>query len=79
MRHRHLTEDAGWSLPAIDDILDRGKPRDWAELGTEVLRDPYGEVAQRIVHVCKHHFMYGTSRLWTSFVALAQAEATSGK
>jgi hypothetical protein len=75
MKHRHLSDDAGWSVPAIDDILDRGRPEDWAELGNEVLRAPYGEIAQRVVHICENHYMYGTSRLWAAFVALARNEA----
>jgi len=73
-----LTADAGLSMPAIDDILDRGAPSDWAALGREVLRDPHGEVARKIVHLCEHHEMYGTSILWTSFVELARSEHDRG-
>ncbi len=72
MRHRHLTSDAGLSLPAIDDILDRGAPDDWAALARDILRDPHGAVADKVLHLCLHHDMYGTSPLWTTFVERAR-------
>ena len=39
MLHRHLTHQQ-FSLAAIDDIILRGRWRDWAALRQEALEDP---------------------------------------
>ena len=75
MKHRHLVDGAGFALPAIDDILDRGAAADWVELARAVLADPTGSIADDVLRICAAHRMYGTSDLWMEFVALARAEA----
>jgi hypothetical protein len=39
MIHRHLWDGVGYILPAIDDVIDRGKRADWAELRSAALAD----------------------------------------
>jgi hypothetical protein len=74
MKHRHLTDDAGYTLPAIDDILDRGDAAAWADLAGEIERTPFGSVAERVLQICAAHPMYGTCLLWPAFVALVRSE-----
>ena len=38
MLHRHLNHD-GYTLSAIDDLIGRGKRRDWADLRRAALAD----------------------------------------
>lgn len=63
MQHRHLNHQH-FTPAAIDDIIARGKWRDWAGLRTAALADP--SLFDRIEHVCRrrtadpyaqrHHF-----------------------
>jgi hypothetical protein len=39
MLHRHLNDGAGYILPAIDDVIERGKRADWAQLRSAALED----------------------------------------
>lgn len=73
MRHRHLDVDRATpvgelGLAAIDDILDRGDLDDWKPLLQEISRDPWGELADHVVRLVGQHPMYGTSRLWQSWI-----------
>lgn len=52
MRHRHLTHEA-YSLAAIDDVIARGKRRDWAELRQAVLQDR--TLMRKVLRVCAAH------------------------
>jgi hypothetical protein len=52
MRHRHLTHQE-FTLAAIDDVIARGKRRDWAELRAAALSDP--RILERILRVCQAH------------------------
>jgi hypothetical protein len=74
MIHRHLRPHVGYEPVAVEDILERGKPDDWARLRDVILDDPHGPVAQTVVNVCQNCYMYGTSILWTNFVRSVQAE-----
>jgi hypothetical protein len=83
MIHRHLDypEDTAPELlgpAAIDDLLDRGDLADWAPLARAVAAEPWGSLAQTILHICAAHDMYGTSRLWTAYVATCRAAALGG-
>jgi hypothetical protein len=40
MLHRHLNDGVGYILPAIDDVIGRGKRADWARLRSAALKDP---------------------------------------
>ena len=52
MQHRHLNHQR-LTLAAIDDIIARGKRRDWAELRRALLADPI--VSAGILRVCQAH------------------------
>lgn len=78
MKHRHLIDDVGFVVPAIDDILDRGSPEDWRELWAEVERDPWSRVAEDILRLCAAHEMYGTSNLWPRMIRLERDERGFG-
>ncbi len=50
MLHRHLTHQR-YTLAAIDDIIARGKRRDWAELRRAALADR--AVLEKVLRVCQ--------------------------
>jgi hypothetical protein len=52
MLHRHLTHEE-FTLAAIDDVIARGKPRDWAELRRAALLDR--SLAEKVLRVCRAH------------------------
>lgn len=52
MEHRHLNHQ-NYTLAAIDDVIARGKRRDWAELRHAALNDRV--VMEKIPRVCKAH------------------------
>ncbi len=52
MVHRHLI-NGGFTLPAIDDIISRGKRQDWIDLRDAVRADP-GLLA-KIEQVCHNY------------------------
>lgn len=69
MRHRHLDDPPGTpvedlGLAAIDDLLDRGDLDDWRPLLRAVGADPWGRLADDVLHLVRAHPMYGTSVLW---------------
>jgi hypothetical protein len=63
MVHRHLNHEE-YTLAAIDDVIARGKRRDWAELRMAALSDR--NVMEKVLRVCiaqvqspyaqRHHF-----------------------
>jgi hypothetical protein len=52
MLHRHLTHQQ-FTLAAIDDVIARGKRRDWAELRRAALADR--AVLEKALRVCQAH------------------------
>jgi hypothetical protein len=52
MLHRHLTHQQ-FTLAAIDDVIARGKRRDWAELRRAALQDQ--AVLEKVLRVCQAH------------------------
>jgi hypothetical protein len=74
MRHRHLdypdeTPVADLGPAALDDLLDRGDLDTWGPLLGEIRRDPHGALADRVLRLGDAHPLYGTSRLWRSWIA----------
>ena len=64
VRHRHLDDDAGLQLAAIDDIISRGLWKDWVDLRQAAIDDP--SLLDSIERICRayvrdpyaqrHHF-----------------------
>lgn len=52
MLHRHLNHQR-FTLAAIDDVIGRGKRRDWAELRQAALRDR--RVMEKVLRICQAH------------------------
>ncbi|MEI7730918.1 MAG: hypothetical protein WCO56_15190 [Verrucomicrobiota bacterium] len=52
MVHRHLNHQE-LSLAAIDDVIARGKRKDWEELRLAILAKP--AVLEKIQKVCRAH------------------------
>jgi len=50
MRHRHLNHK-DYTLAAIDDVIGRGKAKDWAALRRGLLRNP--QLGKKILRVCR--------------------------
>jgi len=52
MIHRHLNHQE-LSLAAIDDVIARGKRKDWEDLRLAVLADPV--LLEKIQQICSKH------------------------
>ena len=52
MLHRHLNHQE-FTLASIDDIIARGKRKDWAELRAAALADR--AILEKILRVCRAH------------------------
>lgn len=52
MLHRHLNHQ-DFTLAAIDDVIDRGRRQDWAELRRAALADRV--VMEKVRRVCAAH------------------------
>jgi len=50
MLHRHLNHQK-LSLAAVDDIIERGRKKDWAELRLAVIAD--SSVREKVIRVCR--------------------------
>ena len=54
MLHRHLNHQQ-FTLAAIDDIIARGKRKDWIELRKAMLTDPI--VLEKVLRICQAHIV----------------------
>ena len=52
MQHRHIN-DTGYTLQAIDSIIDRGKRIDWGRLQIAARSDL--EIARKVLHIAGHN------------------------
>jgi hypothetical protein len=52
MLHRHLAHQR-YTLAAIDDVIIRGRWKDWAELRRALLADP--ALGEKVERVCRPH------------------------
>lgn len=80
MIHRHLdyppeTPLAERGDAALDDLLDVADLSAWRGLAREIAQDPFGELAERVLHLCDAHPRYGTSPLWRAWIARRRAMA----
>jgi DNA-binding Xre family transcriptional regulator len=80
VKHRHLDYD---DVPvdqlgpaALDDLLERGDFTDWRPLARAIAADPFGALAERVLHLCDAHPVQGTSPLWRAWIAARRARAS---
>lgn len=78
MRHRHLDYDqatppAALGLAALDDVLERGDLDDWRPLLQAIGRDPWGELAGRVLHLLEHRPPSETATLWHDWIERRRA------
>jgi hypothetical protein len=52
MLHRHLNTEE-YTLAAVDDVIDRGKPEDWTDLRSAALNDR--TIMEKILRVAVAH------------------------
>jgi hypothetical protein len=52
MHHRHLNHER-YTLAAVDDVIARGKWRDWARLRAAVLQDQL--LLDKVDRICRAH------------------------
>ena len=71
MEHRNLNHN-GFTLAAIDNILERGELSDWLPLLNAIENDPFGEVADKTLKICNEHDIYGSSIVFKRFVENAR-------
>jgi len=76
MKHRHLTHE-GFTLAAIEDVLDRGRMPDWAALIAAIRADPFGRVAEKTRTLCERP-LYGAPVFRRVLVAARQGRAQAG-
>ncbi len=65
--HRHLT------LAALDDLLENGTLADWRPLLARVRRDPFGEVAERVLFLANSRDYEESGAFWRAFIREARA------
>lgn len=68
MEHRHILPGHEDTVPAVEDVLDRGTVDDWRALAQRVVADPGGPAARSLQVVLDHVPMYGTTTLWRHFL-----------
>ncbi len=76
MKLRHLTHE-GFTLAAIEDVLDRGRMPDWAALIVAIRADPFGEVAEKTRVLCERP-LYGAPVFRRVLVAARQGQVEGG-
>lgn len=75
MRHRHLYPGFEDSAAAVADVLDRGTLEDWRELARHLREEPFGRYAAAVERVLAGPHLYGTTVLWTRYLATVQQQA----
>ena len=80
MKHRHLDyppDTPVEELPsaALVDLLERGDLSDWRPVVVAIARDPYGDLADRVLELVDRFPMYGTSPLLRAWIERARASA----
>lgn len=74
--HRHLTHRRH-TLAALDDVLENGTLADWRPLLARVRRDPYGDVAERVLHLLRSRDLEETGAFWLAYIEKARARRES--
>lgn len=76
MDHRHLTHRR-YTLAALDDLLENGTLADWQPLLGRIRRDPYGDVAERVLHLLRSRDFEETGAFWFAYIEKARARRSS--
>ena len=76
MDHRHLTHRR-YTLAALDDVLENGTLADWRPLLARVRRDPYGDVAERVLQLLRSRDLEETGAFWLAYVEKSRARCGS--
>lgn len=74
MEHRHLNHNR-FTSAAIDDIITRGRWRDWQELREAALGDP--EVLPKIRRICASHLRNPREQRYRFWALYADAHRQS--
>ena len=73
MDHRHLNH-TGFTLAAIDDIIERGQLPEWQPLLAAIRRDPEGVIAEKTLRICDANPVYGSSQVFRGFIEFCRRE-----
>ena len=57
------------------DVLDRGTIADWRELARNLREDPFGPCAAAVERVLNGPHLYGSTVLWTRYLAGIRQQA----
>jgi hypothetical protein len=66
------------TVPAVEDVLDRGTIADWRELARHIREDPFGPHARALESVVQHVHLYGTTLLWQDYLARCRSRFGQG-
>lgn len=72
MEHRNLNHQ-DLTLAAIDNIIERGELPDWVPLLRAIESDPFGDVAEKTLRICKANQVYGSTAVFRKFVESKRA------
>lgn len=73
MRHRHLV-GGRMSLAELDDIIDRGSAADWRPILHLVSEDPWGDVAEKVLHLVAATNRGSQGVFWRSYILSKRGE-----
>ncbi len=77
MIHRHLAHQRP-TMAALDDLLENGTLADWRPILADVLRDPGGETARRILLLAERRDYREAGGFWRAFIAKARSDQRQG-
>jgi hypothetical protein len=70
---RNLNPGYEDSVPAVEQILERGRLADWRALARKVEENPHGPAAQSLRVVLGYFDGYGTAVMWRRWLAQLDA------
>ena len=75
MNHRHIT-DTGYSLAAIDSIIERGQRKDWALLQIAVRDNP--DLCRKVLRIAGHNLEHPYTIRYHYWYHYAQKQLRAG-
>lgn len=76
MKHRYF-DAQGYTIAAIDSVLERGSFQDFLELVREIKNDPFGDASRNALAACQGNYVPGYSNLLASCVTVARGQNVS--